>query len=385
MKVNLIIICTILLLHIPVLCKAQYHNKCEHEYRPDDNLSEYRVAYYQCNNRGRNIFWDISNIEITGNHRVRYKEANDSSSIVLGIEDRTMNSYSYSGDTLLLNGFENNSTKLCYSHPEMMFHFPLNLGEHFEKYFHGYCVFSENTMLRVYGKSESSVDAAGYILLPSGECLKNVVRVHKRKIVVGKTVAGVRTFRELKTYVDSITPFNSDSISLQLNTDNTVSTIDSYYWYAAGYRYPILRTEIIYDCFGKCSSLSAYYNPPEKQLLADDYVNESIRSKLKGDGISEMVRDSKDNAGSKEVSAIDYAVSVTPGYVTITYSLQEDSHVRALLCDIRGIVYRQQDEDGGKEITHTMNINCNGLRNGEYILYINVNGQIYHSKVTIKH
>lgn len=385
MKVNLIIICTILLLHIPVLCKAQYHNKCEHEYRPDDNLSEYRVAYYQCNNRGRNIFWDISNIDIIGSHRVKYREANDSSSMVVGIENRTMNYYSYSGDTLYLNGFENNSTKLCYSHPEMMLRFPFNLGEHVEKYFHGCCMFSENTMLRVYGNSESTVDAVGYMLLPSGDSLKNVVRVHKKKTVGERAVAAVKSFRELKSFVDSIAPFNSDSIRLLLHSDSTVSTIDSYYWYAAGYRYPILRTDIIYDCFGKCSSLSAYYNPPEKQLLANDYTNESIRSNLKGYGISEMVRNSNDNVGSKGVSAIDYTVSFTPGNVILTYTLPEDSHVIALLCDIRGIVYRQQDEYGGKDITNAMTINSNGLRNGEYILYINVNGQLYHSKVTIKH
>ena len=49
-----------------------------------------------------------------------------------------------------------------------------------------------------------------------------------------------------------------------------------------------------------------------------------------------------------------------------------------------GMVYRNQQWKGAATEHNVMSIDCSGLRRGHYILYMNVEGKIYHEKIAIK-
>ena len=72
----------------------------------------------------------------------------------------------------------------------------------------------------------------------------------------------------------------------------------------------------------------------------------------------------------------DLNVSVKNNAITIDYTLLQDATVTALVCSVSGIVYRQQSQRGQAGDYSLMSVRCDGLRRGQYVLYLNVNGQV---------
>ena len=55
----------------------------------------------------------------------------------------------------------------------------------------------------------------------------------------------------------------------------------------------------------------------------------------------------------------------------------------ALVCSVSGIVYRQQSQTGQAGDYSLMPICCDGLHRGQYVLYLNVNGQVTSQTVNL--
>ena len=70
--------------------------------------------------------------------------------------------------------------------------------------------------------------------------------------------------------------------------------------------------------------------------------------------------------------------------VTISYSLSESANVRALLCDVRGMVYKSHSATNPAGADYRLTLDCTGLRPGEYVLYLNVNGVVSSGKVRLQ-
>ena len=73
----------------------------------------------------------------------------------------------------------------------------------------------------------------------------------------------------------------------------------------------------------------------------------------------------------------DYTVSMLiPVY-------NEEATITTIVANQMGMVYmsRQWTQEAGQG--YSTQIDCNGLRSGIYILYINVNGKVYSEKVTL--
>ena len=69
--------------------------------------------------------------------------------------------------------------------------------------------------------------------------------------------------------------------------------------------------------------------------------------------------------------------------ITISYDLLTDATVTALVCSTSGVVYRLQSQTGQTGDHCQMKILCNGLRRGQYVLYMNVNGQVTSQTVNL--
>ena len=80
---------------------------------------------------------------------------------------------------------------------------------------------------------------------------------------------------------------------------------------------------------------------------------------------------------------IHYNVETEGKTIHLLYDLDEDATIATIVANHMGFMYmyRQWTQQAGQG--YSAQIDCNGLRPGIYILYINVNGKVYSEKVTL--
>lgn len=79
-----------------------------------------------------------------------------------------------------------------------------------------------------------------------------------------------------------------------------------------------------------------------------------------------------------------YQLATNNNHVNIIYNLEHPAHIHAMLVDVMGTVHRELQQTNNPGVGYTMNIDCSSLRRGQYIIYINVNGTIFNTKIPIK-
>jgi len=351
--------------------------------KPETQVKRFEIEYVSPQVSGQNVEWDFTQIERTNrvDSNIRYYIANGCDSIICGKEGGSRSYYCVSGDSLLLCGYENNLKRIHYDQPELLLYSPLTYGNHANGYFHGIASYGEQLYTRIFGTYSVEVDGTGIILLPSGDTLRHVSRVHIHRLSTAKQYPNIVTERQLREFVDSI-PYNTDSISCHMTDSCNLVETETYQWYALGYRYPILES-VSNGLIGmKPSRTISFYCSPEEQLLLDDPENEQLRNLLaynEGRGIGNI--NSRKMNNNNEKDCLDNIlqnmnVSVNNSTVNIGYTLLQDAIVTALVCDVSGIVFRQQTQKGQSGDACYMSIFCGGLHHGQYVLYLNVNGKI---------
>ena len=373
-----------------------------HQVRVDDEVKKQLVEYDDVDTKGQDVVWDLSEVELPKwELTARYTKENSRKGIVIGTERGTRYYYDDSkSDALWLTGFENNLQKVEYDQPELLLSLPLVYGSRYDGQFHGTSAYCEKVFSRTFGTYQVEVDGTGSMLLPTGGTLRHIFRVHATKLTSARFFPEVQRVRMLKTFVDSI-KFPADSIRLGVALDTLVMETNTYRWYAEGYRYPIL--EVISTGFKgeKPWTTEAYYCAPEEQEQLDDSDNELLRRELasnngngpgvqsdgtnqNGNGNDNNGSDNGGNSANGTGNLLkDLNVSVNNNTITIEYTLLQDATVTALVCSVSGIVYRQQSQTGQAGDYSLMSIRCDGLHRGQYVLYLNVNGQVTSQTVNL--
>ena len=357
-------------------------------YRPkaDGQVKKQKVEHQHLEATGQSVVWDFSEIGILDDyHTVKYdlKEREGADSIIAGTEQRTRYYYDSTPDSIILCGYENNLTKVEYDRPELLLHMPLTYGCRHEGVFHGTEAYCDKMFMRVCGSYIVEVDGTGNMLLPSGDTLRHVSRVHIRKLTSHQHYPLIMTEQELKVFVDSIVPYTSDSIHHHLITDTLLTATNTYRWYAVGYRYPIMEFTSIGHPNAQPYYTSAYYCSPEEQKLTNDKENQWIRQLL-ADTDNNGGRGNNRNSDGRNISPIrNTNITISGMTITINYDLTADATVNAMVCGISGMVYRQASQSGQAANSYQLNINCSGLHHGQYVLYLNVNGQVTSHAVSL--
>ena len=360
--------------------------KGSHEVRANDEVKKQQVEYAAVDSTGQNMVWDLSEVVLPKWTLTADYTAEDSrKGVVIGTERGTRNYYRSEPAALMLTGFENNLLKVEYDQPELLLRMPLVYGDHYEGQFHGTSVYCEKVFSRTFGTYRVAVDGTGSMLLPSGDTLRHVSRVHSTKLTSARFFPEVQRERMLKTYVDSI-KFPADSIRFGVNNDSLVIETNTYRWYAAGYRYPVLEVIATGYKGEKPWTTEAFYCSPELQQQIDDSENEQARRLLANKDATGGTDDrtsADDGQNSLDNILHHLTVTVSGSVVTIGYTLLQDATVTALVSDVSGIVYRQQSQTGQTGESYEMSIPCAGLRRGQYVLYLNVNGLVLSQAVSL--
>ena len=166
--------------------------------------------------------------------------------------------------------------------------------------------------------------------------------------------------------------------SAALDTARLTQVIDERYeWYLPDSQYPIIENVTSTTFFNMepiGTTRYAYCNLPEGEAAC--YVtpdDEDVTDEQ--DGFSEESQPISD--------IIHYEIETQGKIIHMSYDLDEEATITTIVANHMGMVYisRQWTQAAGQG--YSMQIDCNGLHSGMYILYINVNGKVYSEKVTL--
>ncbi len=296
-------------------------------FRANDIIVKQQVEYKNPGRQGTGVLWDFRQLKtVDSKYTVVYEQTGDS--LLSGTEHHTRYYYGLRNDSLFLTGYENPTTKVVYDSPELLLRFPLKLGDKAEGYYQGRGAYCDKLDIKVYGTSSSTADASGMIILPSGDTLRHVTRVRTTKLVSernGPLLADTATATPDSTGQPSA--FSIDSINYFLQSDTGVLVIDTYRWYAAGYRYPVFEIVSAGNLATGAQSeyfSTAFYFPPDKHAyLKTDRKNTSLQAELLEQDRFQAGDDVKAGAGF----TYNYYPNPVQSHLYLEYDLSRDAKV----------------------------------------------------------
>lgn len=345
-KIALLLVCLV------TICQAKAQHVLTKEnslVRSGDAICKQQIEYLKAGGSGMDVVWDFRDIDIyKKKYTVEY--CCDSLFRISKYEPTFMVQYKFEGDTLFKTGYENPITSIRYNKtfPDMIY--PMSYGSVYKAEFEGQGTYSHHNHLSTTGYVLLEADANGMILFSEQDTLRNVLRVH--------------------THTISTIGIEKDSVI----TDSTKwirSIEDTYRWYARGYRYPLFETynQTLHDGLGNVRhNRTSFLTPPDILKQLNDSINQELHR-------IEALRQ------NSETNTMPYTIKVTGNKVTINYSLTSRAIIKAIISDSKGIIYRQKahKDDAGRD--YSLSISLEGLRRGEYILYVNINGKVYSNTI----
>lgn len=322
--------------------------------REGDSIIRKQVTYFEAGESGENVIWDLRDIQPEDMCHSFWFCRDSDSTYLKGMESRLVRKYLCRNDSLLLSGYETAVQSMYYETPLTINAFPFAYGNHFIQPFHGLGTYCKKQLLEQHGTMDVEADASGTIYLNDADTLYNVLRLHYI------TTSSISQHHP------------GDSVSAE--EENRKQRIEErYLWFAHGYRYPIFETSTItiyHDLTPVSCQQTAYCTMPSDQMILEDSINRQI-----------LINDSLDRANA--VPIIHYSVSVAGNTISIAYTLDADATINAIVCDHMGMVYRRATTTDSSGATGILRLDGNGLKSGIYVLYLNVNGQIYNEKVEL--
>lgn len=355
--------------------------------RPDDKLIKQQVVYKDIGRSGENVFWDFSNQKPANPHyELSYSGREDS---ITGHEHHTHYSYILKGDSLFCNGYENPTTMFVYQKPELLICYPFPYLRQTKNYFYGSGCYGHTIYYRTLGKSTISSDAFGMMVLPSGDTLSHVTRIHQRKDIVEQMLPNRI---DLRADSFSILP---DSMDVQFNKCSKKTGIDIYRWYADGYRYPVFETIELasYQDGQICEHANtAFIYTPEEQYyeLANDPDNLSKRESIILKQNQESFRKQNETNFSKEelasggdLSNFYYNLFIADDGNTIhlDYALSAEANISIMLFDLQGRLLEKHCKGLQKAGVYRDEMVSGNAYSGELLLRIEVGSKIYGTKL----
>ena len=279
-----------------------------------------------------------------------------------------------------LDGYENNQSKISYKLTDLIAPPSFVLNSMATGYFNGYAIYSESVYSRIYGTYECQVDGLGTMLLPSGDTITGVTRVHIQKHTGQQYLKNIEHAKALRMLVDSVNIYTHDSIIQHLAVDSNLVETNIYRWYAQGESYPIYET---LDSHVKGNNIGfkvAYYYSPQS-LKDNEYeksrnISQRERAKATSNGRPHISRHVFSNG-----TFIDYSVNVTSdGNVNVAMFCSSRAKIDCNIHTIDGMMVCQQSFKESSKKTYNICLPLSSHSHGIYILNISVNGQQFSEK-----
>jgi len=309
-----------------------------------DSIIKQQVAYVDPGTSGRDVTWDFSSVNpVDDSYTLRYKALTPDTLQLAGIEHRTIYRYRVQGDTLLHTGYENVTTLMEYTQPEIKMRFPFRYGDTISSHFTGTGEYCHRVPLHVAGTTTLTADACGTLHSPSGEIFRNVLRV-----------------KTLRQYAETCV----DSVTMQL---------ESYAWYVRGNRYPVFETV-------KTSTQKTGKQETEHQVASFFYPPTDQTQQTDTTGLADNGRDVACNVSTTDIDLLFTNCRLLPNPVEsqlqIEYDLTQDATLNFSLHDALGMpkITTSPVQRTAGHYTETMQMGR--FVQGIYPLYVTVNGMV---------
>lgn len=348
-------------------------------FRAGDVTLKKQIKYENLGRNGKSVLWDLGNIEVLNDkYRVSFKEQEAFPSRMTEIQHGTRYYYDVRNDSVLQIGFENNTTLMNYDYPEITVKYPMQYGDSISGIFHGRGLYCDKAAIRMFGTYKTSTDAFGTLILPDGDTLRNVLRVHTERIM-----------SNLYYPVDSLENitfgrcFSADSINKYLDCGLNVYKTDIYRWYAPACRYPVVETvKTVGEGMGNPVIVTAfYYSPSDQEFLTFDENNNKVKQKMLYCGNGDCYGD------KTRPNNLDYNIFINRDEteIRLEYISQKESKVLLSLYTISGMcIFNKEVMGNSYDGISIEKINIGSLKPGVVILDICVDNRHYCEKI-IKH
>ncbi|HHT22353.1 MAG TPA: T9SS type A sorting domain-containing protein [Bacteroidales bacterium] len=310
-------------------------------YQAGDSLYKYQVVYKDPGSSGQELEWDFSHLQtINENYQLKYSYADSlDTSLICGTEHRTRYYFRQHADSVWATGFENYTTKMDYTTPELRMVFPFSYSDTLFSRFEGEGIYSNMLTLKLKGYTRTVADASGKLILPDLK-VNNALRVHSSR---------------------HYTETGKDSMEM---------TLDTYSWYAKDIRYPVfesIKTTIHRQGQDTTVFRTSFYYTPEELQYGGSY-----------DDSEEVL---------PEIEKIFTEATLYPNPVVndlrIDYKLTRNATIWFSIHNNIGqpmsrTIQRKQSKGWNSEIIH-----MGHLLQGTYTLYVHVDDMVM-SRVVVK-
>lgn len=369
---------------IPAIINAQCSLKSKLSIpRGGDIMLRKQVNHQSPGTKGENVIWDFSKLIVENNNRVIHNRINDS--VLTIFEHETTYKFQHNKDSLLYLGYENSKAKITNILPELVLKYPFQYKDSISSYFYGNGKYSQYLYLISRGISSTSADAYGTILLPDQDTLQNVIRIHNVKYIIQKIA-------DSKEVTPLYIPTND--ISFITTIDSIYWKLDTYRWYALGYRYPIfetIETTIYQNGTEKKHYNKTFYCPPsEHYYLENDSDNQAaivqanwIKQQNYTKRKTNTSINNRNNTLNKQHEYHLYQ-DTDGNNLFVEFNSLNATSVHILLTDIGGrIFYKKHSSTSPYEI-YKESIDISSIPIGQYILHLSIDKEELNSKIIKK-
>ena len=364
------------LLAVPIFLSAQRSLQSDlNMFRANDVLIKKQVEYKDPGQTGENVLWNFSELQVMNEkYEVSYTTQNDT--IITGTEHLTRYRYSLQNDSLLLWGFDNQTTRLRNIQPELLLRFPANYGDRTEAPYYAHGKYGNRLEMDAMGTISTVIDSYGTMILPDKDTLKNVLRTHTIKYIAEDTrPIGDAYFDKLESPLE-ITP---DSIALRLNTDTVLFVVETFRWYEKGCRYPVFETVRGWEQFRTKEPneflRTAFFFPPHVNYYTEEEEEELYQLAVEDDNMPEDIW--------KDLS---YNIFPNPVESTLNIELYlpKATNVRLRLSSTIGIILIDDDKGRYPSGAYNLQMDVTNLPTNNYILDVWLDGKLINGLIIIK-
>lgn len=319
MKIRVLFISTILFLCFVVSAKELV---CRYD------LTKQQVVYQEVLYNGDNLIWDFSDLDTIGTEYNVVLFMPDSTDLTCWsyIEHNTRYNYKIQNDTLLLLSYENPTSYIKYTTPEILLTYPIDKTEILQKEFSGVGEYGHLYPLSIKGIRQAQIQAVGTLKL------------------LGVTYHDVFLLHSSRQYI-------------QNGLDSVPIYFDLYQWFSPASNFPLFETIITTIKDKPDIQTSFIYKQPH---IEEEKIDEYEKGLQRNSVITYL------NCYPNPVATELY----------VNYALAEKSNVVFSVHNSLGLcVYKSsiEPQDVGD---YMQSINFSNLMIGAYTLYIQTGGQV---------
>ncbi len=369
--------------------------QAQNEYRIEDNLHTQQVSYMSFEQlKGQGLVWNMNDCKVlNADYSVKFVANRDSffHAPLSRLEAGTNYRYDIHDNTMFLKGFKNKTTRIKYDIPIATMRLPLVYNDELQGVYSGKGEDFMEHCVRIFGNYHTKVCGKGTLVTLDGDTLPNTLLLHSQR-TISSTFSSLQ--EQLSRYgtLDSIPSLSPDSMPETVKNDSDKLIMDTYSWFAPGYRYAILETVKIYQALPPNAPIlqTAFYNAIDDQAnLPDDEENAAIRRAiLKNDSPHLYASERMGQAGTSIIYLNDnIRASISRNgsgmRLSIDYKVESNDKVSVSLYNLSGMQLFAKDMGNKKKGFYNDNFVINSISKGVYVLTVFVNGTPYSKEISL--